>query len=124
MQSNTSTSFNLPENSKLGLRDQICEMVSSSITSGALSSDKRLPSCRELAEQLNVSRNTVFAAYNRLIDLGLLVSRNRSGYFIAAETQSVLARIIDSGLETKAEKDRGSSPVQFGSRVLSQFLIH
>jgi GntR family transcriptional regulator/MocR family aminotransferase len=90
VQSNTSTSFNLPENSKLGLRDQICEMVSSSITSGALSSDKRLPSCRELAQQLGVSRNTVFAAYNRLIDLGLLVSRNRSGYFIASETQSIL----------------------------------
>ena len=85
MQSNTSTSFNLPENSKLGLRDQICEMVSSSITSGALSSDKRLPSCRELAQQLEVSRNTVFAAYSKLIDLDFLVSRDRSGYFINSQ---------------------------------------
>jgi len=114
VQSNTSTSFNLPENSKLGLRDQICEMVSSSITSGALSSDKRLPSCRELAQQLEVSRNTVFAAYNRLIDLGLLVSRNRSGYFIAPETQSVLSHFNDSGLGVEPEKNRGPSPVQFG----------
>ena len=68
--------------SSLGLRDQICEMVSSAITSQTLSPDKRLPSCRELADQLGVSRNTVFSAYGRLMDLGLLVARDRSGYFV------------------------------------------
>ncbi|MBX2867339.1 MAG: PLP-dependent aminotransferase family protein [Acidiferrobacterales bacterium] len=78
----TTPHFVLPEDSSLGLRDQICEMVSSAITSHTLSPDKRLPSCRELAEQLGVSRNTVFSAYNQLIDLGLLVARDRSGYFV------------------------------------------
>ena len=58
----TTPHFVLPENSSLGLRDQICELVSSSIASDTLSPDKRLPSCRELAEQLGVSRNTVFSA--------------------------------------------------------------
>ena len=108
VQSTTLLFFNLPENSKLGLRDQICEMVSSAITSQVLSPDKRLPSCREMAQQLDVSRNTVFAAYNRLIDLGLLVSSNRSGYFIALDSQSMLALNKDV-----AEQDRGPSPVQF-----------
>jgi len=78
----TTPHFALPEKSALGLRDQICEMVSSAITSQSLSPDKRLPSCRELAQQLGVSRNTVFSAYNQLIDLGLLVVRDRSGYFV------------------------------------------
>ncbi len=78
----TTPHFALPEQSSLGLRDQICEMVSSAITSQSLSPDKRLPSCRELAEQLGVSRNTVFSAYNQLTDLGLLVARDRSGYFV------------------------------------------
>ena len=78
----TTAHFALPEQSSLGLRDQICEMVSSAITSQTLSIDKRLPSCRELAEQLGVSRNTVFSAYNQLIDLGLLVAKDRSGYFV------------------------------------------
>lgn len=72
----------LPENSGLSLRDQICEVVSAAIMSDALAPDRPLPSCRELAEQLSVSRNTVFAAYNRLIDLEYLVSRDRSGYFV------------------------------------------
>lgn len=111
MQPTTLTFFNLPENSKLGLRDQICEMVSSAITSQILSPDKRLPSCRELAQELGVSRNTVFAAYNRLIDLGLLVSRNRSGYYIAPDSQSILA--LSNGTEHDSEKDRVPSPVKF-----------
>ena len=78
----TTPHFVLPEQSTLGLRDQICEMVSSAITAQTLSPDKRLPSCRELADQLGVSRNTVFSAYGRLIELGLLVARDRSGYFV------------------------------------------
>ena len=78
----TTPHFVLPEKSSLGLRDQICEMISSAITSQALSPDKRLPSCRELAKQLGVSRNTVFSAYNQLIDLGMLLARDRSGYFV------------------------------------------
>ena len=78
----TTAHFVLPKKSSLGLRDQICEMVSSAITSQTLSPDKRLPSCRELAAQLGISRNTVFSAYNQLVDLGLLVARDRSGYFV------------------------------------------
>ena len=50
--------------------------------SESLASDRPLPSCRELAERFGVSRNTVFAAYNRLVDLEYLVSRDRSGYFV------------------------------------------
>ncbi len=83
--------FSLPEESDLTLRDQICEAVSTAIRTEALPRDVSLPSCRELASQLDVSRNTVFAAYNRLIDLGLLVSRDRSGYYVSSDAQSVLA---------------------------------
>ena len=82
--------FVLPENSSLGLRDQICEMISSAINSQALSPNRRLPSCRELAIQLDVSRNTVFSAYSRLIDLGLLVSRDRSGYYVNPIAQAAI----------------------------------
>lgn len=81
--------WNLPEDSPLSLRDQICEAVSAAITSQLLAPDRPLPSCRKLALQLAVSRNTVFAAYNRLIDLGLIVARDRSGYFIHPDARSL-----------------------------------
>jgi GntR family transcriptional regulator/MocR family aminotransferase len=80
--STTPRFLKLPENSGLSLRDQVCEVVSAAIMSNALAPDRPLPSCRELADQFGVSRNTVFAAYNRLIDLEFLVSRDRSGYFV------------------------------------------
>jgi GntR family transcriptional regulator/MocR family aminotransferase len=74
--------FRLPENSHLSLRNQVCEMISTAITNKSLSLDRPVPSCRSLGVQLGVSRNTVFAAYSHLIDIGLLVARNRSGYYV------------------------------------------
>ncbi|WP_295511665.1 PLP-dependent aminotransferase family protein [uncultured Sulfitobacter sp.] len=79
----------LPKSSTLSLRDQICEVVSAAITAESLAPGRPLPSCRELAEQFGVSRNTVFAAYNRLIDLELLISRDRSGYFVNPQMVSL-----------------------------------
>ena len=89
MTSVTPRFLKLPKNSPLSLRDQICEAVSAAIISKSLAYDRPLPSCRELAEQLGVSRNTVFAAYNRLVDLDLLVARDRSGYFVAPQVAAL-----------------------------------
>ncbi len=100
----------LPEQSNLSLRDQVCEVISAAITSGSLASDRPLPSCRKLADQLKVSRNTAFAAYNRLIDLNLLISRDRSGYFVSPETA------IFSDLHKSSSKDENNynkCPVKF-----------
>lgn len=105
----------LPVNSSLSLRDQICEVVSAAITSKSLAHDRPLPSCRELAEQLNVSRNTVFAAYNRLIDLELLVSRDRSGYFVAPQMMALNTALKD---EDRAEHNEVPCPVSFQSNNL------
>ena len=44
--------------------------------------DLPLPSSRELAQQLQVSRNTIVLAYQRLVDEGYLISRERQGYFV------------------------------------------
>ncbi|WP_371227344.1 PLP-dependent aminotransferase family protein [Roseovarius sp. 2305UL8-3] len=93
----------LPKNSPLSLRDQICEVVSAAIMSESLASDRPLPSCRELANQLGVSRNTVFAAYNRLVDLELLVSRDRSGYFAAPQVAELRKAQFKSGAMAKRQ---------------------
>ncbi|MEM7212191.1 MAG: PLP-dependent aminotransferase family protein [Pseudomonadota bacterium] len=104
----------LPETSTLSLRDQICEVVSAAITSESLAYDRPLPSCRELAEQLGVSRNTVFAAYNRLVDLELIISRDRSGYFVHPQMQSLRATDVGSGRRDQ----RDPSPFSFGESDL------
>lgn len=104
----------LPGSSNLSLRDQICEVVSAAITSKSLAYDRPLPSCRELADQFGVSRNTVFAAYNRLVDLELLVSRDRSGYFVNPQMASL--QKLDSS--DANDEDAVACPVSFQANDL------
>ncbi len=52
------------------------------ITGGYLPAGARLPSSRTLASDLRVSRTSVVAAFERLIDEGLVVSRRGTGCFV------------------------------------------
>src|SRR5690349_25092280 len=51
--------------------------------SGELESGMKLPSTRALADELNISRNTVLAAYRQLFAEGYLNSSEGSGTFVA-----------------------------------------
>lgn len=65
------------------LQEQVREYLVRAILAGSFSSDQALPSCRKLSRQLKVSRNTVSLVYESLLDDGYLVSRPRSGYYLA-----------------------------------------
>lgn len=73
------------DRSDTALQAQIRQALVAAIESRYLSAGARLPSSRRLAEILDVARNTVVLAYERLIDEGYLVSLERSGVFVAAE---------------------------------------
>jgi GntR family transcriptional regulator/MocR family aminotransferase len=60
------------------------------IGAGRLPQGFRLPSSRSLARQLGVSRNTVIAAYDLLIDEGLLSAREGSGTRVNAVRRAPL----------------------------------
>jgi GntR family transcriptional regulator/MocR family aminotransferase len=60
-----------------------------SIANGRLGAGVRLPSTRELARQLDVSRNTVMAAYDDLAARGLLRGCTGAGSFVAATAKAV-----------------------------------
>ena len=44
----------------------------------------RVPSVRQLAERLSVSRFTIVHAYDKLVAAGVLVSRAGSGFYVAS----------------------------------------
>ncbi len=72
------SSFALPEitldrASMRSLRQQIYSQIALAIGQGALPDGTRLPSSRLLAKLLNVSRNTVVEAYDKLLENGLVV---------------------------------------------------
>jgi GntR family transcriptional regulator/MocR family aminotransferase len=67
------------------LAARIYRQILDAILDGRLRTGERLPPTRELARQLDVSRNTVAVAYERLIAEGFLSGRVGAGTFVCAE---------------------------------------
>ncbi|MFC4944121.1 PLP-dependent aminotransferase family protein [Pseudonocardia sp. GCM10023141] len=67
------------------LAARIYRQLLDAILDGRLRSGERLPPTRELAERLDVSRNTVAVAYDRLTAEGFLVARVGAGTFVGAQ---------------------------------------
>ena len=65
------------------LTDRLAAQLSQRIESGALAPDARLPTEQQLSEQFGVSRTVVREAVSRLKSMGLLVSRQGAGVFVA-----------------------------------------
>src|SRR2546428_5845053 len=65
------------------LQDQLARQIRERIRSGDLAPGDSLPSTRDLASELKVSRNTAVYAYERLISEGYLESASRTGIFVS-----------------------------------------
>jgi GntR family transcriptional regulator/MocR family aminotransferase len=65
------------------LSAQLMRALKESILSRRLGPGARLPATRELASELELSRNTVLAAYDQLAAEGFLESRTGSGTYVA-----------------------------------------
>ncbi|UJW80399.1 MocR-like pyridoxine biosynthesis transcription factor PdxR [Hydrogenophaga sp. SL48] len=80
--------FLLTEMTRLGAQDalplhrQLYEALRRAMLDGKLGAGERLPSSRDLAQDLNLSRNTVVAAINQLSVEGYLESRVGSGTYV------------------------------------------
>jgi GntR family transcriptional regulator/MocR family aminotransferase len=84
--------LHLSSGSHANLQGQIREMLVSAILDGHIPAGNVLPSCRKLALQLGVARNTVVLAYQQLVEEGYLIARERSGYYV---NKDILAGRVD-----------------------------
>ncbi len=66
------------------LAGQIYRQLRAGIIEGRLAGGTRLPSTRDLATQLGVSRKTTLDVFERLLAEGFLHARPGSGTFVAA----------------------------------------
>ncbi|MET0314362.1 MAG: PLP-dependent aminotransferase family protein [Hansschlegelia sp.] len=83
------------------LQSQIFDQIRQLILSGGLRPAMALPSTRSLAEQLNVSRNTVLFAYERLAAEGYVEPRGTVGVFVTPIPPDDLLRIeVDGEVRT------------------------
>lgn len=67
---------------------QLTQALKQAILSGRCAPDSRLPATRVLARDLDVSRNTVLAAYEQLAAEGFIEGRVGSGCYVAAFASS------------------------------------
>ncbi|MCA0043240.1 aminotransferase-like domain-containing protein [Celeribacter litoreus] len=74
--------FETPFDDSASLQHQIQERLIEAILDGAVSPVDPLPSSREFAKTINVSRNTVSIVYDRLHQDGFITAKPRRGYFI------------------------------------------
>ena len=61
---------------------RVYETIRRAITEQVLPSGSRLPSTRSLAVDLSVSRNTILAAFDQLLDEGYVSARTGSGTYV------------------------------------------
>ncbi|ERJ68948.1 GntR family transcriptional regulator [Porphyromonas gingivalis] len=62
---------------------QISDTIKDRILSGEYSADERVPSVRELAEQMEVNPNTAMRAVERLQMEGMIYNKRGLGYFVS-----------------------------------------
>ena len=89
--------FCLQDGPALPLQQRLRLSVVQAILDGRLPMGAPLPSSRELAKVLGLSRNTVTAAYVQLVDDGFLDARPRSGVFVTMNARTTEVRQNEPG---------------------------
>jgi GntR family transcriptional regulator/MocR family aminotransferase len=94
--------FHLDRGQPLSLQVQLKQHVVAAILDGRLKPGEPLPSCRHLADRLDIARNTVMLAYQQLVDEGYLEPRARSGYFVSPDIMTGRVQDQTSGEAARA----------------------
>jgi GntR family transcriptional regulator/MocR family aminotransferase len=109
------TLFELPDRPGLPLQGRLRLSVVQAILVGRLGPGAALPSSRELATLLGLSRNTVTSAYLQLMDEGFLEARPRSGVFVAPGARPLSAAQAEPLVGTSGHPGQ---PPDWPARVL------
>jgi GntR family transcriptional regulator/MocR family aminotransferase len=117
--------FELPVQPALPLQGRLRLAIVQAVLDGRLPAGAPLPSSRELARLLGLSRNTVTSAYLQLIDEDFLESRPRSGVYVARHVSpSALGAAAPSAAsDTGATAASGTAP-RWSTRVLRSLSGH
>ncbi len=98
---------------------QVYRQIRTAILQGELLAGEKLPSTRELANELHVSRNVVIEAYDQLLAEGYLVTRQGAGTYVAEGTylEQVPSEQTTSSFEQKVELTPKKDMIDFRSGI-------
>lgn len=103
--------FNLDRKKGIPMYLQLTQEIKRFIQNGSWEAGKKVPTERDLADRLNISRNTVSTAYKELEAEGILISTQGRGTFVTDSDAVIrresrkdrLLKIIDIAIEEAAE---------------------
>ena len=112
----------IDRNLKVPLYKQLENFLRSLILDGILKPKQKLPSSRELAEDLSISRITVKSVYEQLIAEGYLKSKTGSGTFVSEDLEFFSYKKLKSVMVKPADVE-GKLPDRVDPINLSQATI-
>ncbi|HEX5779642.1 MAG TPA: PLP-dependent aminotransferase family protein [Xanthobacteraceae bacterium] len=95
------------------IHNQVREHIVAAILGGSLLPEQKMPSTRELAISLRVSRNTIVQVYERLAADGYLSVRDRAGYFVNCEAKTGWVRPEKKGQQPPARQSVWTRKLKF-----------
>ena len=111
--------FALEDKPAIPLQQRLRLAAVNAILEGRLPPGSSLPSSRELAKALGLSRNTVTSAYMRLIDDGFLEAHPRSGVFVKVHDDPTHLRATAMGGKSADSFMKGVSQLRSASTEAS-----
>ncbi|RIX59734.1 PLP-dependent aminotransferase family protein [Paenibacillus nanensis] len=114
----------LTKDSKMPIYMQLYLYIRKEIESGALATNQHLPSIRQLAQHLGVSKNTVEAAYGQLAAEGYVASRERGGYRVERleEITPLLKPLEETAMpHTNAKPQKPDFDFRYGEIAFDRF---
>ena len=106
------------------LQNQIFDQIRRLILGGHLQPGKRLPSSRDFADQLGVSRNTVILAYERLSNEGYIQTQTASQTFVSVNLPEKSLLIETASPATKGAESHRRFPPQIIFRGQAQMVVN
>ena len=91
--------FEIDKSADTLLYEQLYEKIIQAISAKQLSKGDKLPSIRQLSENLHISRTTVQTAYDQLCAEGYINNAPKKGYFIEANTEIIPSKKKSEGLQ-------------------------
>lgn len=102
---------------------RVYEAIRRAITKKILPAGARLPSTRSLAQDISVSRNTILAAFDQLIDEGYVAAKTGSGTYISYQQPDGFTKtttVVDLELASKREDFSNSTTANDDYSALSK----
>lgn len=97
--------INIDREARVSLWKQLYMYYKESILSGALKSNDKLPSTRELSKDLNIARNVVLDCYEQLMAEGYVYTKSCSGTYISEGIRFQKIKIRTESHFNKSDSD-------------------